>query len=173
MGHNQRRQRPRRVRAGRWHASARSNDGSRITVTGSGTFPDVRHRSRKDVTGGGTWTVVASDSRCFPGNGTFKVTELLDWTPEGGTPPLPCDQIGPDPSSGLAKLRVHYSNGKSGVLTVSCHFVGSPDCVFEGITASMEYEDFYNREAPMGMPGQPGFQEGNRTTFHFLQNGDA
>lgn len=26
------------------HASARSSDGSRITVIGSGTFPDVRHR---------------------------------------------------------------------------------------------------------------------------------
>lgn len=153
-------------------ASARSNDGSRITVSGTGTFPDVRNKCRKDVTGGGSWTVVATDPRCFPGSGTFTVTELLSWTTAGGTPPLPCDTIGErkDNTSGLARLRVRYSNGKSGSLTISCHFVGTPDCVFEGITATMDYEDFWNREAPVGMPGSPNFKEGNRTTFHFVHN---
>ena len=153
-------------------ASARSNDGSKITLSGTGTFPDVRNKCRKDVTGGGSWTVVASDSRCFPGFGTFTVTELLSWTTAGGTPPLPCDTIGEreDNTSGLATLRVRYSNGKTGSLTISCHFVGTPNCVFEGITATMDYEDFWNREAPMGMPGSPDFLEGNRTTFHFVHN---
>ena len=151
-------------------ASARSNDGSKITVSGTGTFPDVRNKCRKDVTGGGNWTVVASDPRCFPGTGKFTVTELLSWTTAGGTPPLPCDNIGAreDNTSGLARLRVRYSNGKSGSLTISCHFPGTPNCVFEGITATMDYEDFWNREAPVGMPGLHGFQEGNRTTFHFV-----
>ncbi|HEY9287434.1 MAG TPA: twin-arginine translocation signal domain-containing protein [Candidatus Dormibacteraeota bacterium] len=153
-------------------ASARSNDGSKITVSGTGTFPFVRNKCRKDVTGGGTWMVTASDPRCFPGSGTFKVTELLSWTTAGGTPPLPCDNIGPHSSSGLATLRVAYSNGNSGTLTISCHFVGSPNCVFEGITATMDYEDFWNREAPVGMPGMPGFLEGNRTTFHILEHGE-
>lgn len=152
------------------HASAKANDGSRITLTGSGTFPFVRNKSRKDVTGGGTWTVVASNPACFPGSGTFRVTELLSWTTAGGTPPLSCDTIGPHASSGLAVLRVAYSNGKTGTLTVSCHFVGTPGCVFEGITATMDYEDFWNREAPVGMPGSPDFMEGNRTTFHILEN---
>ena len=152
-------------------ASAHSNDGSKITISGTGTFPDVRNKCRKNVTGGGSWTVVASDPGCFPGSGTFKVTELLSWTTAGGTPPLPCDTIGEreDNTSGLAILRVQYSNGKTGTLTISCHFTGSPSCVFEGITATMDYEDFWNREAPVGMPGQPGFQEGNRTNFHILK----
>jgi hypothetical protein len=153
-------------------ASARSNDGSKITVSGTGTFPDVRNKCRKDVTGGGNWTVVAGDARCFPGSGTYRVTELLNWTTAGGTPPLPCDTIGAreDNTSGLATLRVRYSNGKTGSLTISCHFVGTPNCVFEGITATMDYEDFWNREAPVGMPGSADFQEGNRTTFHFVHN---
>jgi hypothetical protein len=151
-------------------ASAFSNDGSKITVSGTGTFPDVRDKCRKDVTGGGTWTVTASDTRCFPGSGTFTVTELLNWLPDAGTPPLPCDNIGEqeDASSGLATLRVAYSNGQTGTLTISCHFAGSPNCIFEGITATMAYEDFWNREAPVGAPGQPGFVEGDRTNFHFI-----
>jgi Na+/H+ antiporter NhaB len=82
---------------------------------------------------------------------------------------LPCDTIGEreDNTSGLAILRVQYSNGKTGTLTISCHFVGTPDCVFEGITATMDYEDFWNRDAPVGTPV---FLEGNRTTFHFVEN---
>jgi len=153
-------------------ASASSNDGSKITIGGTGTFPNVMNKCRKDVTGGGTWTVTASDSRCFPGSGTFKVTELLEWTTAGGTPPLPCDNIGPHATSGLATLRVRYSNGKTGTLTISCHFVGSPNCVFEGITATMDYEDFWNRGAPVGMPGGPNFLEGNRTNFHFIDSNE-
>jgi len=150
-------------------AAARANGGARITMSGHGTFPEIRNQCRKDVTGGGTWTVEADDPGCFPGSGTYKVTELLSWTTAGGTPPLPCDTIGPHSSSGLATLRVKYSNGKTGTLTISCHFNGSPSCVFEGITATMDYEDFWNREAPVGMPGQSGFQEGNRTNFHILE----
>lgn len=153
-------------------ASASSNDGSKITIGGTGTFPNVMNMCRKDVTGGGTWTVTASDPRCFPGSGTFRVTEILKWTTAGGTPPLPCDNIGPHSTSGLATLRVAYSNGKTGTVTISCHFVGSPNCVFEGITATMDYEDFWNREAPVGMPGMPGFLEGNRTNFHFIENNE-
>jgi hypothetical protein len=153
-------------------ASASASGGSRITIAGTGTFPDTRNRCRKNVTGGGTWTVTAGDPGCFPGSGTFTVTELLSWTTAGGTPPLPCDNIGPNATSGLATLRVHYSNGKDGTLTISCHFVGSASCVFEGITATMDYEDFWNREAPVGAPGQPGFLEGNRTNFHFVEVND-
>jgi hypothetical protein len=153
-------------------ASASANDGSKITIGGTGTFPNVKNKCRKDVTGGGTWTITASNSACFPGSGTFKVTELLEWTTAGGTPPLPCDNIGPHPTSGLATLRVRYSNGKTGTLTISCHFVGSPNCVFEGITATMDYEDFWNREAPVGAPGTSNFVEGNRTNFHFIDNNE-
>jgi hypothetical protein len=151
------------------HASARSNGGDRITMTGSGTFPDVRNKCRRDVRGGGTWSIPsASDSRCFMGEGTFKVVELLSWTPAPTKFPLPCDNIGEikDATSGLAKLRVAYSNGTQGVLTVSCQLKvgeqGAPECIFEGITTSMEWEDFWNNESPA-----PGV-DANRTVFHFV-----
>jgi hypothetical protein len=151
-------------------ASAFAQDGSKITVTGSGTFPNVRHRCAKDVTGGGTWTIASTgaDPNCFSGSGKYRVTELLDWTP--APPKFPAglqDCIGQsaDATSGLAKLRVRYDNGTHGVLTVSCDLPGQGHltCMFEGITASMEYEDFYRSDQP-----QPGV-EANRTIFHFLR----
>jgi TAT (twin-arginine translocation) pathway signal sequence len=152
------------------HASARSNDGDRITITGSGTFPNVRNKCRRDVTGGGTWRIPsASDPRCFSGSGTYNVVELLSWTPAATKFPLPHDNIGEieDATSGLAKLRVAYSNDTHGVLTVSCELsvgaAGAPPCIFEGITASMEWEDFWSREAPA-----PGV-DANRTVFHFVR----
>jgi hypothetical protein len=152
------------------HATARSNDGDRITIAGSGTFPDARNKCRRDVTGGGTWRIPsASDPRCFSGSGTYKVVELLSWTPAATKFPLPHDNIGEieDATSGLAKLRVAYSNGAHGVLTVSCQLrvgeEGAPECIFEGITASMEWEDFFNNDAPT-----PGI-DGNRTVFHFVR----
>ena len=151
------------------NASARSQDGDRITLTGSGTFPDVRNRCRRDVTGGGTWTIPsASDARCFMGSGTYKVVELLSWTPAATKFPLPCDNIGEiaDATSGLVKLRVAYSNHTHGVLTVSCHLGvgigGAPDCIFEGITASMDWEDFWNNQPPAAGVNA------NRTVFHFV-----
>lgn len=152
------------------HASARAQDGAKITVTGSGTFPDVRDQCTRHVTGRGTWEITpgTAPTGCFSGNGTFKVTELLSWTVAPGVFPVICDAIGAEEDfrGGLAKLRVKYSNGTTGVLTVSCHAAGTPDCVFEGITASMEFEDFWNAEAPV-----PGV-DANRTAFHVVRKKD-
>jgi hypothetical protein len=69
-------------------------------------------------------------------------------------------------SAGLVVLRVAYSDGEQGTLVVSCHLVGTPDSVFEGITASKGFVDYWNREAPVG-----GFAPGNanRTLFHVRQ----
>ncbi len=137
-----------------------------ITVTGHGTFPNA-DRCSSDVTGGGTWKVTSRSADCFPGSGTYRVTELLSWHRAPGTLPLP-DATGDSgtPSSGLAVLRVRFTDaasGKShpGTLTVSCHLPAGPTpaCTFEGITASVEYEDFWQNEAP-------GASEGNRTLFH-------
>jgi hypothetical protein len=44
---------------------------------------------------------------------------------------------------------------------VSCHLVGTPNSVFEGITASKGFVDYWNREAPPPPPGNA-----DRTTFH-------
>lgn len=153
-------------------ASARAVDGARITLTGTGTFPNVRNQCRRDVTGGGTWSITpgSAASGCFSGSGTYRVRQLLSWTLAPGvfpSPPLTCDNIGrpEDIRAGLAKLRVKYSNGETGVLTVSCHLAGTPDCVFEGITTSMRYEDFTFPEPPA-----PGV-EANRTAFHVIRPG--
>lgn len=152
------------------HASARAADGARITITGSGTFPNVRNRCRRDVTGGGTWEIVPGTAgmTCFTGSGTFKVTELLKWDVAPGAFPLSCDEIGrlEDTRAGLVKLRVKYSNGETGVLTISCHLIGSPDCIFEGITTSMRWEDFFDPEPPA-----PGV-DANRTLFHVVRRKD-
>src|SRR5262249_52533382 len=97
------------------------------------------------------------------GNGNYRVTALVIFTLAPGTPPLPHDNIGnlADNRAGLAILRIKYSDGSKGTLVVSCHLVGTPDSVFEGITASKGFVDYWNRQAPPAPPGNA-----NRTTFH-------
>jgi len=116
-------------------ASARAEDGSRIVLMGNGTFTPG---TRDDVAGGGTWTT-QSRSGEVSGSGTYLVTELLNW------------QEAPTTSAtdraGLAALRVRYSNASEGILVVSCHLTGTPNSVFEGITASMGYVQYWNRDA--------------------------
>jgi hypothetical protein len=145
-------------------ASAFSEDGSRITVTGHGTFPNA-DRCSHDVTGGGTWkiTAVSSDPRCFRGSGKYRVIELLSWHPApGGTLPIPDNTNDKGSvSAGLVTLRLLFDNGHRGTLTVSCDLPGAPGCMFEGITASMVYEDFWNHD------------KGGFTLFHVSGNGNG
>ena len=145
------------------HASAFANDGSKIRMTGSGTFR-ANSADPEDVTGGGTWET--SGGAVGAGSGTYRVTKLVTFTPAPGTaPPQLVDLIGPGPGhAGRVTLRVRFSNGMEGVLTVGCHLVGTPNTVFEGITASMGFSDFWNREAPV-----PGVNA-DRTVFHFLDD---
>jgi hypothetical protein len=142
-------------------ASARANDGSKITLTGSGTF---RPGDNDGVTGGGTWRTFNSGGT-QTGSGSYQVRGLVSWEPAPGTPPLPNDTIGnrADNSAGLALLRIRYSDGTRGVLTVSCHLVGTSDAVFEGVTTTKGFVDYWNREAPPTPPGNA-----NRTTFHVM-----
>jgi hypothetical protein len=87
----------------------------------------------------------------------------------GAGNPAAIDNIGnkADLRSGLAILRIRYSDGSEGVLVVSCHLpVGTPDTVFEGITASKGFVDFWNRLAPVGDGGGP---DANRTVFHIIR----
>lgn len=147
-------------------ASARANDGSKITLTGSGTF----HGSGDDdaVTGGGMWWTF-NPSGIQTATGTYEVKRLLSWEPAPGTPPLPHDNIGEleDSSAGLAVLRIDYSDGSQGVLTVSCHLnPPTPASVFEGVTTTKGFADYWNREAPVAGVA------GNRTNFHILDQGD-
>ncbi len=143
------------------NASAKANDGSTITVTGSGTFGTSA--GNDDVTGGGTWQISNPAA-----SGTYTVTRLVRFDLAPGTFPAASDSIGnpADAHAGLAVLSIRYSDGSRGILVVSCHFNGTPDSVFEGITASKGFVDYWNRVAPA-----PGVNA-NRTAFHVVKEDD-
>jgi hypothetical protein len=145
-------------------ASAMDNLGNTLTLTGAGTFvaPAGGGGTSSAVTGGGGWRVTTATGTT---NGTYVVTGLVRWEVAPGTFPATADNIGSaaDFRAGLAVLRIEYSDGSHGILVVSCHGAGTPDSVFEGITASKGYVDFWNRVAPVGSPSTPN---ANRTAFH-------
>ena len=157
-------------------ASARANDCSppgstscsKITLTGQGTFevgePD-------EVTGGGTWQTF-DNTGASTGSGTYQVTRLVRFEQAPGVQIAGLDDdIGngtlSDNIAGLVYLQVAYSDGSRGILVTSCHLSGAPPTpatVFEGITASKGFVDYWNREAPVPMV------DGNRTSLHVLSN---
>ncbi len=151
------------VRAG-GSASALNNNGFKITVTGSGTLVPG---DADEVTGGGNFTIVSPTGQVVR-TGTYRVTSLVSFEVAPGTFPATRDLIG-DPKdirAGLAVLRIQYSDGNSGILVVSCHLAGTPDTVFEGITASHAFSDFWNRQRPNSAT-EP-FVDANRTAFHIV-----
>ena len=153
-------------------ASASAQNKSVITVTGSGTFTVG---DSDDVTGGGTWQIVAPPPDSTTTRGTYRVTGVVrfDVAP-GAQTSTAKDLIGDgtlaDNRGGLAILRIAYSDGSKGILVVSCDLpgnpppgpAGSPDTLFEGITASKGFVDYWNRAAPVPKV------DGNRTLFHVL-----
>jgi len=149
-------------------ASAQDNRAvaDTITLTGSGTFvaPAGRRGTSSAVTGGGTWRITTAAGASF---GAYKVTGLVRWEEAPGTFPGTTDNIGSpaDFRSGLAVLGIRYNDGSHGILVVSCHGAGTPDSVFEGITVSKDYVDFWNRMPPSGTPATAN---ANRTAFHVI-----
>jgi len=149
------------------HASAKANDNSQITLKGSGTFVAPGESGRGEnhgVTGGGTWmTCNTAGTTCATGN--YEVTGLVSWEPApfvpGGPPPR-MDLIDEGiPSTGLAVLRITYNDGDRGILAVSCSSVNpAAAAIFEGITASKGFVDYWNRVAPAAGV------DANRTVFH-------
>jgi hypothetical protein len=137
-------------------ASAFANDGSEITLTGSGTFRS-NPGTPQAVTGGGTWETST-------GSGTYVVTGFVRYDVAPGTFPLPHDNIGnpADARTGLAVLKISYNDGSDGVLLVSCHFPGTPDAVFEGVTASKGFVDYWRPDVPVALV------DANRTAFHVI-----
>ncbi len=111
------------------------------------------------------------------GSGTYSVTGLVRWEEAPGVQTSTVvDTIGDgtltDNRAGLAVLRIAYSDGSHGVLAVSCHLNGNPPpqgpdaapaSVFEGITASKDFVDYWNR-----VPPKAGV-DGNRTLFHVVR----
>jgi hypothetical protein len=157
-------------------ASASAQNNSTITFTGSGTFTVG---DSDDVTGGGTWQTVAPPPEPTLQSGTYRVTRLVRFDVAPGAQNLKTkDLIGDgtlaDNRGGLAILRIAYSDGSKGILVVSCDLpgnpppgpAGSPDSLFEGITASKGFVDYWNRAAPA-----PGV-DGNRTLFHVVSENE-
>jgi hypothetical protein len=75
------------------HASALANDGSMITVTGTGTFTSGES---DELTGGGTW-VTQAPGGATTGSGTYQVTGFIKFDEASGSIPSPpvVDLIGP------------------------------------------------------------------------------
>jgi hypothetical protein len=153
--------------------SAKAGDGSQITLTGSGTWLSASGRGEPQaVTGGGTWETVDSTG-ASTGSGNYEVTGLVafDEVP-GARPAVGANDVIGDPfdsRAGLLILRIVYSDGEEGVLTVSCHGGGpppaAPNTVFEGITTTKGFVGYVDRGKP-----SPGV-DANRTAFHVLHHG--
>ena len=141
-------------------ASALAEDGSQISVMGSGTFVVEKPTM---VTGGGVW-LTRDPLGSVTGFGTYQVTEVLAFVEAAGTlPPNATDKIGntADTRSGLAVLRITYSDGSKGVLTVNCHPpAGGPATIPEGISATKGFVDYFYVVPPIANI------DGNRTNFH-------
>jgi hypothetical protein len=140
-------------------ASALAADGSMITLTGSGTFR-ANPGNPQAVSGGGAWSTFDAGG-ISTGSGSYSVTGFVEWHLAPGVAP-PLENLFGDPADalgGLVFLTIAYSDGSTGVLVVSCHLVGTPDSVFEGITASKGFVDYFN-----AVPPAPGV-DANRTLF--------
>src|SRR5512133_2538842 len=139
------------------HASAMAPDGDTITLTGSGHFvAPASGGGNGAVDGGGTWST-SSD-----GSGTYEVTALVSWERANDQANVGfVDNIGEGTrTNGTAVLKIAFSDGSSGVLTVGCHGPGAPPGIFEGIATTKGYKTYYNVPAPA-----PGVDAG-RTIFH-------
>jgi hypothetical protein len=138
-------------------ASASAPGGDTITLTGSGTFvAPGSNGSSGAVTGGGTW-------RNATGSGTYVVKGLVSWVFanfQSSTPPLTDNIDSGRPANGTAVLRIRFSDGELGVLTIGCHGPGAPPGIFEGIATTKGYKTYYDVHDPVGGV------DANRTIFH-------
>jgi hypothetical protein len=144
-------------------SASAANGGDTITLTGNGTFvaPGGKNGGNGSTTGGGTWRTSTG------GSGTYVVTRLVSFVFANLQAPTPAatDNIGDvnKRANGTAVLKIRYSDGSSGVLTVGCHGPGAPPGIFEGIAVTKGYVTYYTVAAPA-----PGV-DANRTIFHLLK----
>jgi hypothetical protein len=140
------------------HASAMAPDGDVITLTGSGTFvAPASGKGSRAARGGGTWTT------SMGARGRYRVTALVSWTFANfqATTPTLIDNIDHGRrSNGTAVLKIRFSDGSTGVLTVGCHGPGAPPGIFEGIATTKGYKTYYAVQPPAAGV------DANRTIFH-------
>ena len=141
------------------HASATApNGGGTITLTGSGTFvAPASGGSSAAATGGGAWTTSSGRT------GTYTVTGLVSWVNAGPQTPTPSTTDNIDHGTrvnGTAVLRIAFSDGSEGVLTIGCHGAGAPPGIFEGIATTKGSTTYYDVPDPvLGV-------DAGRTNFH-------
>jgi len=142
-------------------ASALAGDGSKITIAGEGTFGG----KPTNVTGGGTWKTFDASGK-ETGSGTYKVTSLIYFTgAPGSIPDNFIDNIGrrEDARAGVGALKVSFSNGKQGILIITCRLpVGSPPWISEKILMTMGNVDYTIADPP-----RPGV-DANRNQFRVV-----
>jgi hypothetical protein len=139
------------------HASAMAPDGDTITLMGSGHFvAPASGGGNGAVDGGGTWTTSSG------GSGTYEVTALVSWERANDQANVGfVDNIDEGTrTNGTAVLKIAFSDGSSGVLTVGCHGPGAPPGIIEGIATTKGYKTYYEVQEPA-----PGV-DANRTIFH-------
>lgn len=156
LGHHQLNRVPAPINPG-GHASATAPDGETITLTGSGHFVAPGAGGSGAVDGGGTYTTSGGES------GTYTVTALVSWKNAGAQtlPPGQIDNIDEGTATnGVAVLKIAFSDGMKGVLTVGCHGPGAPPGIFEGIATTKGFKTYYTVPAPVA-----GVDFG-RTLFH-------
>jgi hypothetical protein len=139
------------------HASATAPDGDTITLTGSGHFvAPANGGGSSAATGGGTWATTSG------GSGTYRVTALVSWQfanfqSEVGF----IDNIDEGTkANGVSVLKIAFSDGSTGILTVGCHGPGAPPGIFEGIATTKGFKTYYTVQPP-----SPGV-DANRTIYH-------
>ena len=125
-------------------ASATAADGLKILVTGAGTFvaPAGDGGTSSAATGGGNWETRDANN-VVTGSGTYQVTGLVRWERA-----LVSNPNIPGSTAGLAILRIEYSDGSAGTLTVSCRISGAQPGRIEGVTASKGFVNFWNPTLP-------------------------
>src|SRR5438876_8811648 len=118
-------------------ASATAADGLKIIVTGNGTFvaPAGGGGTSSAATGGGNWET-RDASNVVTGSGTYQITGLVRW--ERALAFVPSI---PGSTAGLTILRIEYSDGSAGTLTVSCRISGAQPGRIERATTSKGFED--------------------------------
>jgi hypothetical protein len=139
------------------HASATAPDNDMITLTGSGHFvAPANGGGASGASGGGTWTTTSG------GSGTYSVTALVSWQRANDQTDVGfVDNIDEGTrTNGTAVLKIAFSDGSTGVLTVGCHGPGAPPGIFEGIATTKGYKTYYTVQPPA-----PGI-DANRTLFH-------
>jgi hypothetical protein len=139
------------------HASATAPDSDTITLTGSGHFvAPANGGGASGASGGGTWTTTSG------GSGTYSVSALVSWQRANDQTDVGfVDNIDEGTrTNGTAVLKIAFSDGSTGVLTVGCHGPGAPPGIFEGIATTKGYKTYYTVQPPA-----PGI-DANRTLFH-------